>query len=107
MREYPDNHRRLFDRGDDLQLATTLRAVFKVQVEDALEQACPAHARRSFLGVPGGILAGLLRGARHDCRTQCGIGGEHPVKADQVQARARHQRGQGREDLSAATALTL
>ena len=45
MREYPDNHRRLFDGGDDLELASTLRAVFEVEVEHAPEQARPAHAR--------------------------------------------------------------
>ena len=31
---------------------------------------------------------------RHDRRSQPGIGREHPVETDQVQARARHQRGQ-------------
>ncbi len=39
MREYPDNHRRLLDGGDDLELAATLRAVFEVDIEHALEQA--------------------------------------------------------------------
>ena len=70
MREDPDNHRRLFDRGDDLQLATTLRAVFEVQVEDAPEQARPAHARRCFMRVVGCIIAGFLRRTRHDRRAQ-------------------------------------
>ncbi len=37
MREYPDNHRRLFDGGDDLEVAATLRAVFEVDSENALE----------------------------------------------------------------------
>ena len=45
MREDPDNHRRLLDGGDDLQLATALRAVFEVQVENALEQEGPGHQR--------------------------------------------------------------
>ena len=43
MREYPDNHRGLFDRGDDLQVAATLQAVFEVDSESALEQTRPAH----------------------------------------------------------------
>jgi hypothetical protein len=34
MREYSDNHRRLFDGGDDLQGAATLRAVFEVDSEN-------------------------------------------------------------------------
>jgi len=38
--------------------------------------------------------AGFLRWARHDRGTQPGIGGQHAVKADQMQARTRHQRGQ-------------
>ena len=42
MREYPDNHRRLFDGGDDLKVAAALRAVFEVDSEHALEQARPA-----------------------------------------------------------------
>ena len=39
MREYPDNHGGLFDCGDDLQVADTLRAGFEVDIEHALEQA--------------------------------------------------------------------
>ena len=35
-----------------------------------------------------------LRRARHDRRAQPGIGREHAVKADQVQARTWHQCGQ-------------
>ena len=42
----------------------------------------------------GLIGVGFLRRARHDCTTQSGIGRQHAVKANQVQARARHQRGQ-------------
>jgi hypothetical protein len=62
MREYSDNHRRLFDRGDDLEVPATLRAVFEVDSENALEQARPAHARRCFLRVVGRIIAGFLWG---------------------------------------------
>ena len=39
------NHRRLNDGGNDLQGAAALRAVFEIDIEDALEQAHPAHAR--------------------------------------------------------------
>ena len=36
MREYPHNHRRLLDGGDDPELTSTLRAVFEVDIEDRL-----------------------------------------------------------------------
>jgi len=35
MREDPDNHGRLFDGGDDLQLAAAVRAMLDVEIEDA------------------------------------------------------------------------
>jgi len=64
VRAYPDNHRRLFDGGNDLELAATLRAVFEVDIEHALEQARPAHARRGvcvFLGVSSSELNPSIR----------------------------------------------
>ncbi len=62
MREYPDNHPRLFNCGDDPEFAATLRAVFEVQIEDALEQARAAHARRrAVLGLDA-ALAEIERG---------------------------------------------
>src|SRR5918992_410851 len=45
MAEDFDNHRRIFDRGDDLQSAAAVGAVFDVDVEDPFEQPGPAHAR--------------------------------------------------------------
>ena len=44
--------------------------------------------------VVGRIIDGFLRWARHDRGAQPGIGCEHVVKTDQMQARTRHQRGQ-------------
>jgi len=38
MGEDFDNHRRIFDRGDDLQGSAAVRAVFDVDVEDPFEQ---------------------------------------------------------------------
>jgi hypothetical protein len=35
MGEDPDYHRRLFNGGDDLQAAATIRAVFDVDIEGA------------------------------------------------------------------------
>ena len=40
------------------------------------------------------VLAGTLRWTRHDRGTQPGIGCQHAVKEDQLQARSRHQRDQ-------------
>ena len=39
MAEDFDNHRRIFDRSDDLQSAAAVRAVFDVNVEDPFEQS--------------------------------------------------------------------
>ena len=78
MREYPDNHRGLFDRGDDLQVGATLRAVFEVDIEHALEQTRPAHARRRAVLMAVCIIAGFLRWARHDRGTQPGVGASTP-----------------------------
>jgi len=46
--------------------------VFEVDIEHALEQVRPAHARRG-LCVPIGVFNGFLRGARHDRRTHPGM----------------------------------
>jgi hypothetical protein len=43
VREDPLDHRLLKDGGDDHQLAAAVRAVLHVDVEDALEQACPVR----------------------------------------------------------------
>ena len=53
MREDLDNHLRLFDGGDNLEVAATLRAVFEVDIEHAL----PATALSSD--------AQLVAGPRH------------------------------------------
>ena len=67
--------------------------MFEIELEHALEQARPAHARPHAVRVFARGFAGFLRRAWHDRGTQPGIGREHPVETDQVQARARHQRG--------------
>ena len=65
MREYPDNHGGLFDGGDNLQGAATLRAVFDIDRENAFEQARPVHARRCVC-VLLGVFTWLVRRTRHD-----------------------------------------
>jgi hypothetical protein len=56
------DHRRIDDGGDDVQLAATVRALFEVDGEDALEQPRPTQARRSV------VRAGRL-GRRDGLRT--------------------------------------
>jgi len=51
MGEDPEDHWRIFDGGDDLQCAATVRAVFDVDIEDPFEQPGPTHARRRILRV--------------------------------------------------------
>src|ERR671915_2517365 len=46
MGEDFDNHRRIFDSGDDLQGTAAVRALFDVDVEDPFEKPGPTHARR-------------------------------------------------------------
>ncbi len=56
MGEGRDNHRRLLDGGDDPERTAALRAVFQVDLEDALEQARPAQcapARRARVRLKG------------------------------------------------------
>jgi hypothetical protein len=77
--------------------AAAVRPNVDVDVEHALEQPCPAHPRR--LAVRVSRCAVPLRGLRDDRRTQLRMRGEHPVKADQVQPRARYQRGHALHEL--------
>ena len=51
MGEDFDNHRRIFDGGDNLQGAAAVGTVFHVDVEDVFEQSGPADARRRTLRV--------------------------------------------------------
>ena len=51
MGEDFDNHRRIFDSGDDLQGTAAVRALFDVDVEDPFEKPGPTHARRRTLRV--------------------------------------------------------
>ena len=98
VREAFFDDRPLQDGSDDLQFpGTAVRAVLHVDVEDALEQPRPADAVR-----PGRNRLGLaytghcdfdglllhLGSLRHHQRPQLRVGGQHPVKADQVQPRA-------------------
>jgi hypothetical protein len=39
----------IFDGGDDLQGADTVRSVFEVDIDDPFEQPGPTHARRRAL----------------------------------------------------------
>jgi len=91
MCEYPYNHGGLLDGGDDLQGAATLRAMLDINSENALEQPRPVHARRRAVRVFVCRLA--LRRTWNDRGAQPGVGRQHAVKTDQMQARTRHQGG--------------
>ena len=83
MAEDFDNHRRIFDRGDDLQAAAAVRAVFDVDVEDPFEQPGPTHARRRTLRVRV-IACGLgclLYRTGNDFTAQLRVGREHAMEA--------------------------
>ena len=60
MREDFGDHCRIFDGGDDLKVATTLRAVFEVDSENAFEQA---RARRENGSDAGAVAAPARPGA--------------------------------------------
>ena len=98
VREDPEDHRRRFDGSDDPERAATLRAVFEVDTEHALEQARPTHASWHTVRVFDRGLAGIAWWTRHDRGTQPGIGCQCPVKADQLQAWSRHQRDQALQE---------
>ncbi len=51
MSKEPDNHRRILDRGDDLQGAGAVRAVIEIDIEDPFEEPGPTQARRRALCV--------------------------------------------------------
>lgn len=57
------DHRRIFDRGDDLQGATAVGTVFHVDIEDAFEQPDPTDARRLSLRVSVLLGDSVARGA--------------------------------------------
>ena len=101
VREDLLDDRRLQDRSDDLQLAAAVRAVLEVDLEDPFEQPGPAHSHRLAmravrLALGGlGCLSALVRPLRHHRRTQLGVGCQHAVEADQVQAWPRHEQSKG------------
>ncbi len=93
--EYLFDYVRLFDHGDELQLAAAL-ALLNVDIEHALEQPRPRHAHRCAVCVLAVALArcGLLRRRWHDLRPQLRVRRQHAVKPYQVQSRSGYQCGQ-------------
>ena len=78
------DHRRLQDRGDNLQLAAAVRAVLHVDLEHALEQSRPADARRPAAQVIRLVFLRFRSGStvvivpcRHHLRAQLGVGCQH------------------------------
>src|SRR5262245_30008432 len=101
MTEDFDNHRRIIDRGDNLQGTAAVGTVFHVDVEDAFEQPGPADACRSAL--PVSVLAWGLGGRRcrsgNDFTAQLRVWCQHAVKPDQMKTRAWHQSRQAFHEL--------
>ena len=83
MAEDLDDHRRVFDGGDDLQSAAAVRAVLHVDIEDPFEQPGPAQARCFSLGtgVIGRGLGGTLWRSGNDFTAQLGVGCQHSMEA--------------------------
>jgi hypothetical protein len=73
VREDFDKELRIFDGSDDLQAATTARAVFDVDIEYALEHTWPTRARRRAMRVISGVLGCLLRWTGNDRSTRRGV----------------------------------
>ena len=95
MGEESRNHRRLNDGGIVPFTGTMIfRAPpqfgsvhcaphgYEVDIEDALEQARPTHARgrKLRMGMVGRVLGFVLCGCRNDRRAQLGVRGEHAVE---------------------------
>jgi len=94
VRENLFDHRLLEDRRDDLQPATTIRALFQVDLEQALEQLGRAqqnrtvvrtghHAlsrRRGLRGLRG--LRGPLSFLQHYLRAYLGVGCENAMASE-------------------------
>ena len=98
MAEDLDDHRRIFDGGDDLQGAAAVGAAFDVDIEDPFKQ--PGSARAwclpLTLGVIGQGLGSTLCWSWNDFTAQLRVGRQHAVEANQMETRARHQ---GRQTL--------
>ena len=82
------NHRGSNDRGDDLQAAPTVWAVFDIDIEYPFQQARPTHAlRRSGRWGLGVVIASLMGGDRlawNDLGPKFGVGCEHAMEANQM-----------------------
>jgi hypothetical protein len=74
MRENALNHLGLFDRSNDLELATT-HATLNIKVEHAFEEARPTHARPRVVRMLaiGRVRCSRLRGNRHNRGTQFAV----------------------------------
>jgi hypothetical protein len=94
MGEDASNHWQLFNGCDDSEGAATLGAAFDVDVKDPFKRSGPTHTHRRTLRVPARV-CGRRRGrARNDLGAQGSVGCEHAMKANQMVAWTRDQRGE-------------
>ena len=114
VREDLRDHRLFQDRRDDLRLATVVRAVFQVDLEDPLEQLGPAQPHRAMVRTGRlalgrwSCLCGRPWILRHHQHAQLGVGCQYAVvraagirslreaklrghQTDQVQPRSGYQ----------------
>ena len=89
--------RSIKNRRNELEIATTVRAVLKIHAEHPAQELCPAHPRAA----PWRLHAGLWIGGRvwQHLPAQPGIGRQHPVESRQVQSRSWHQGCQPLQEL--------
>jgi hypothetical protein len=122
-------HHRIFDAGDDLDVATAALAYLDVDGENALQSlrpghGCPAFSERSVFGrICRTDLVALTAFGRHHSRTMRAVGGENAVtnspgvnldargapaggaprmariQSCQVDSRLRHQRDESRDEV--------
>ncbi len=97
-----DDHRGIFNGGNDRQGAAALRTDGEVDVKHAFEQLRPAQAGRwrSLWDVVvrlGGV-QGLVRPAGHNLGADGGIGGEHTMETNEMEPRPGDEGGQALQE---------
>ena len=89
MAQYFGDQRWVLDAGDDAEFSTALRTGLDVDGKHPLEALHPGHRRAGLV-----VVHRSLRSVWHDAVAVFGIGGEYPVKADEVPPRPGNQCGQ-------------
>ena len=93
MIQYPLDHRRVFDGGGVLDRVPTIRTDFRINLKNPLEALRPAHRRAllSRCAVFGRLCGFRAPAGRRDPGPMRAVGCEHPMEANEIQARRRHK----------------